>query len=170
MYFCLPGAGKIDGEDSSGIVFTCLNFNGMFSLGGPIEPTGRLAYINGGTNSLLIPPLVLGDPCLNAMYFPAGINQTLHTHPSFRLGIVVAGSGSFETPETEICVEAGTIFIIPADCLHKFRTGESLLTVVVMHPDSDTGFTHQNNPMLNRTMVEGVSAANLPQIQTKFIN
>jgi AraC-like ligand binding domain len=169
MYFCLPGAGTIGGKDSSGIVFTCLNFDGMFSLGGPIEPRGRLAYINGGTSSLLIPPLILGDPCLNAMYFPANADQTLHTHPSYRLGIVVAGRGSFETPETAIDVEAGTVFLIPADSLHKFRTLESPLTIVVLHPDSEIGFTHQNNPMLNRTIVEGVSAAELPQIQTKFI-
>lgn len=169
MYFCLPGEGKIDGENSAGIVFTCLNFNGMFSLGGPIESTGRLAYINGGTNSLLIPPLVLGDPCLNAMYFPAGIDQSLHTHPSHRLGIVVAGRANFETPETVVPVEVGTIFSIPANSLHKFRTEASPLTIVVLHPDSDTGFTHKDNPMLKRTIVEGVSAANLPQIQTNFI-
>jgi AraC-like ligand binding domain len=170
MYFCLPGEGRIDGETSSGIVFTCLNFDGMFNLGGPIESTGRLAYINGGTSSLLVPPLILGDPCLNAMYFPANTDQTLHTHPSYRLGIVVAGSGSFETPETEIAVEAGTGFLIPADCMHKFRTLQSPLAIVVLHPDSDTGFTHKDNPMLKRTMVEGVSAAELPQIQTKFLD
>ncbi len=58
---------------------------------------------------------------------------------------------------------------IPANNLHKFRTQEEKLTVVCFHPDSDTGFTHTNHPMLKRTMVEGISAANLPEIQTKSV-
>jgi hypothetical protein len=40
----------------------------------------------------------------------------------------------------------------------------------VFHPDSDTGFTHQNNPMLNRTMIGEISAADLPQIQTRMVS
>lgn len=167
MYFCLPGEGRIEGENSSGIVVTRLNYQGMFSLGGPIEPIGRFAYIDGGTNSLLIQPIMLGDPCLNAMYFPKEVDQTLHTHPSYRIGIVVAGRGELETLETVMNIELGMIFLIPADSLHKFRTIDSNLTVVVFHPDSDTGFTRRDNPMLKRTMVDGVSAAELPQIQTK---
>lgn len=167
MYFCLPEAGTIGDENSAGIVITCPNYCGMFSLGGPIEPTGRLAYINGGTSSLLIPPVMLGDPCLNAMYFPPGTDQTLHTHPSYRIGIVAAGEGEIETPETVARVSAGTIFLIPANHLHKFRTGKAPLTLAVFHPDSDAGFTHRDNPMLRRTVVDGISAADLPQIQTK---
>lgn len=169
MYFCLPNQGYIEGQNSSGMVITCLNYQGMFSLGGAIEPTGRFAYIDGGTNSLLIPPIKLGDPCLNAMYFPPGVNQTLHTHPSYRIGIVVAGAGDVETPQVVRSLEPGTIFLIPANSLHKFRTHHNSLTVVVFHPDSDTGFTHQDNPMLKRTIVDGMSAAELPQIQTKVL-
>jgi AraC-like ligand binding domain len=167
MYFCLPEGGKIGGENSSGIVVTRLNYHGMFSLGGPIEASGRFAYINGGTTSLLIPPVMLGDPCLNALYFPPGIDQTLHTHPSDRIGMIVAGQGEFETPHTVTGVEPGTIFWIPAHSLHKFHTAASGLTLVVFHPDSDSGFTHRHHPMLNRTLVDGVSAAQMTQIQTE---
>lgn len=167
MYFCLPGEGELEGKDSSGILITRFNYQGMFSLGGPIEPTGRFAYINGGMNSLLIPPIMRGDPCLNAMYFPPNVNQTLHTHPSYRIGIVVAGRGELETQQTAIALEPGMGFIIPADSLHKFRTAESAFVVVVFHPDSDTGFTHRDNPMLKRTLIDDISAAELPDIQTQ---
>jgi Cupin domain len=168
MYFCMPHQGRIGGPNSAGIVITCLNFQGMFSLGGPIETTGRFTYINGGISSLLIPPISLGDPCLNALYFPPHQDQTLHTHPSDRIGIVVDGCGECETPEGIFSFKPGVIFWIPSDQPHKFRTADEPLTLVVFHPDSDVGFTHQNNPMLNRTFVEGVSASQLPQIQTQL--
>ncbi len=169
MYFCLPGGGKLEG-DSSGIAIAFLNYQGIFSLGGPIEPTGRLAYINGGTNSLLIAPVRGGDPCLNVLYFPSGIDQTLHSHPSYRIGMVVMGRGKLDNLQTVLALEPGTIFQIPADSLHKFQTIESNLIVVVFHPDSDTGLAHWDNPMLKRTIVNGVSASELPHIQTKLTN
>lgn len=166
MYFCLPGAGQLAGPHGSAVIITCPTYRGMFSLGGPLESYGRLAYINGGTSSLLIPPVLMGDPCLNAMYFPAGVEQTMHTHPSDRLGLVVAGAGIVETPDSTNPIAPGNIFWISAHQLHCFCTQNSPLTIVVFHPDSEGGFTHRDNPMLQRTLVEGVSAAALPAIQT----
>ncbi len=166
MYFCLPGGGQIGGVDSSGFVITSYNYRGMFSLGGALESTGRFAYIDGGTSSLLIPPVRLGDPCLNAIYFPPHRHQTLHTHPSYRIGLVIAGSGEAETSEGVTPLQPGMVFVIPTNSLHKFCTTDQPLTFVVFHPDSDAGLTHQNNPVLNRTMVEGMSAAQMPEIQT----
>lgn len=168
MYFCLPGGGSIGGANSCGIVISCLQKQGMFSLGGPVEPEGRFAYIDGGMNSLLIPPSRVGDPCLNALYFPPYRDQTMHTHPSCRLGIVLSGSGEGITPDRTIQLQPGMIFHIPPDSQHKFRTGESGISFVVFHPDSDTGFNHRNNPMLNCTMIAGISAANIPEIQTSL--
>jgi mannose-6-phosphate isomerase-like protein (cupin superfamily) len=170
MYFCLPSRGSIGGEATSGIVITHLTHQGLFSLGGPIEARGRLAYIDGGTSTLLIPPVMRGDPCLNVMYFPPATEQTPHTHPSDRLGIIVDGQGECQTPQGQAFLQPGVIFWIPANCLHHFCTQESHLTVIVFHPDSDTGFTHQNNPMLNRTMIGEISAADLPQIQTRMVS
>ncbi|MBD1913169.1 MULTISPECIES: cupin domain-containing protein [unclassified Leptolyngbya] len=166
MYFCLPGQGSIGGENSCGMVITCLNAEGMFSMGGPVESRGRFAYIDGGANSVLIPPMRSGEPCLNALYFPSGCDQTMHTHPSDRIGVVLNGVGEAETPDRIVQLQPGMLFIIPCHSPHKFRTKNSGLALVVFHPDSDTGFTHRNNPMLNRTLVEGVSAANIPEIQT----
>ena len=169
MFFCLPGQGQIQGKGSVGLVITCPNYRGMFSLGGPIEPTGRFAYIDGGTNSLLIPPIIQGDPCFNALYFPPNCDQTLHTHASDRLGLVVAGSGECETPTGIVRFQPGQIIWIPADHPHKFRTTDQPLTLIMFHPDSETGFSQRNNPMLNRTLVEGVSAAQISQIQTPLV-
>ncbi|MGP1384135.1 MAG: cupin domain-containing protein [Thainema sp.] len=166
MYFCLPAAGVLDGTTSAGIVITCPDYAGVFSLGGPIEERGRLAYINGGTNSVLIPPPLLGEPCLHAMYLPPQIEQTAHTHPSYRIGIVVGGEGYIETPEGGDAIAPGDIFLIPADYEHRFCTGDKGLTAVVFHPDSEAGFSHRDNPMLRRTLVEGVSASALPHLQT----
>ncbi len=166
MYFCLPGEGKLEGK-SSGIGISHLNYQGLFSLGA-IAPTGEFAYINGGTNSLLIAPVKGGDPCLNAMYFPPGVDQTLHTHPSYRLGIVVEGGGKLENQQTVLVLKPGMTFLIGANSLHKFRTLETNLTAVVFHPDSDIKFTRGDNLMLKRTIINGVSASELPDIQTKL--
>jgi len=168
MYFCLPEAGRLDGLNSSGIIITCSGYRGMFNIGGAIESQGRFAYIDGGTNSLLIPPIGLGDPCLNAMYLPPDVDQTWHTHPSDRLGIVVKGSGTVKTNQKCDDLIPGSVFAIQADCLHKFCTYSKELVLVVFHPDSDAGFTDQDNLMLRRTVVDGVSAVNLPQIHTKI--
>ncbi len=166
MYFCLPGAGRLDGATSAGFVVTCPDYQGMFSLGGPIEAGGRLAYINGGTNSVLISPPRLGDPSLHAMYLPANIEQTLHTHPSYRIGIVVSGMGHVAIPAGANAIAPGDIFLIPPHHEHCFYTGAEGLTAVVFHPDSEAGFSHRDNPMLQRTIVEGISAVALPHLQT----
>lgn len=168
MYFCLPDRGSIGGENSCGIVVTCRNTDGMFSMGGPVESKGRFAYIDGGANSVLIPPIDLGAPCLNALYFPPGCDQTMHTHPSYRIAVVLDGSGEGETLDRTLPLQAGNIVLIPPDSPHKFRTRDSSLSFVVFHPDSDIGFTHRNNPMLNRTFVAGISAVDIPEIQTSL--
>jgi hypothetical protein len=40
------------------------------------------------------------------------------------------------------------------------------LRVIAYHPDSDFGPTHEDHPMINRTMVGGVSASELPHLRT----
>jgi mannose-6-phosphate isomerase-like protein (cupin superfamily) len=166
MYFSLPSAGTLLG-DGQGIVVTRLGYQGVFSIGGPIEPNGRLRYIDGCRDSLLIPPVMKGDPCLNALYFPAAIDQTPHTHPSIRVGMVVSGRGECITPDEVIPLEPGQVFVIPANGLHSFRTEDSAMLVVAWHPDSDCGPTHESHPMLNRTWVNGVSAMQLEEIKTR---
>lgn len=166
MYFCLPGEGEVIDFDGMGIVVSREEFNGMFMVGGPCEQKGRLRYIDGCTDSLLIPPVMMGDPCLNLLYFPEGIDQTEHTHPSDRIGIIMSGHGMChhrDAPGDNVqltYLEPGTIFCIHTDGLHRFSTLEGdEMRVLAYHPDSDFGPTHEFHPMLNRTIIEGKSAA-----------
>ena len=165
MYFCLPAGGALFGS-GRGIAIARLGYQGVFSLGGPLETTGRLLYIDGCRDSLLIPPVRKGDPCLNALYFPPGINQTPHTHPSMRVGMIVSGRGECITEDEVIPLEPGQVFVIPAGGLHSFRTEDSQMVVCAYHPDSDCGPTDESHPMVNRTLVNGVSASLLEEIRT----
>jgi len=166
MYFSCPSACEIKSSGQA-IFIIRKDYKGLFAIGGPIEDQGRLKYIDGCTDSLLIPPVVIGDPCLNLLHFPPGIDQTLHTHPSARIGIITRGNGECITPEKTIPLEPGVIFIIHKDCQHKFRTGDNSMSVIAYHPDSDFGPNHQDHPMINRTIVDGISAKHIEAIQTR---
>lgn len=166
MYFCIPGQATLLGT-GRGVVSSLLQYNGFFQIGGPIETTGRLRYIDGCSDSLLISPVVLGDPCLNLLHIPAATHQTRHTHPTMRSGIIVSGSGICSTPTADFPLSPGTAFVIPAEAAHSFHTGASeALCVIAWHPDSDTGPSHDDHPMVNRTMVNGVPASKIPEIRT----
>lgn len=150
---------------------------------GTVEKEGRLKYIDGCTDSLLIPPVKLGDPCFNHLHFPENIDQTSHTHPSHRIGIVAKGNGLCKTPFGNIELKEGMIFIIKEwngksfstgidgneypDGTHSFQTFDEGMDVIAFHPDSDFGATDVDHPMINRTIVDGVSANKLENIRTK---
>lgn len=165
MYFCANEPMIIEG--GSGIVVVRPSFKGMPMIGGPIEEDGRLRYIDGCRDSLLIPPPKKGDPCLNALYFPPDVDQTMHTHPSVRAGVIANGTGECITPEGITQLTSGKAFIMPEKTEHKFRTGKSPMTVISYHPDSDFGPEDESHPMINRTIVDGVSAVQIPEIHTK---
>lgn len=153
MYAAAVGAARVEGP-GSGMVVSRNGHLAMFLLGGPIEVEGRLRYIDGCTDSLLLPPTRLGDPCLNHLHIPAGTRQSRHTHPSVRIGMVTRGRGRCVTPGGEQPLEPGVGFSIPPDGLHCFHTDAEALDVVVYHPDSDTGPSDEDHPMLNRTILE----------------
>ena len=154
MYFAVPGACHIEGT-GEGIVITRLGYRGFFHVGGPVEEQGRLRYIDGCTDSLLVPPVLKGDACLNLLHVPPGTDQTAHTHPSVRVGLIVEGEGHCETPHGNRPLLPGTVFVLPAGELHSFHTNERSLTIVAYHPDSDFGPTHDEHPMVNRTIIGG---------------
>ena len=167
-YFSLVGRSTIGGE-GEGLVVSLAGYRGFFTLGGPIEDTGRLRYIDGCSDSVLISPPKLGDPCLNFLHVPPGVDQTAHTHPSIRVGIIVSGRGICRHLEGEYALTPGDVFILPRDVVHSFHTVDSNLRIVVYHPDSDCGPSDDAHPMVNRTLVQGISASQIPQIRTQEV-
>lgn len=166
QYFCTNEPFKLKG--GKGIVIERIGYRGMNSVGGPVENWGRLKYIDGCTDSLLVAPVKKGDPCLNALFFPENIDQTAHVHPSMRVGMVIDGSGECVTPQGVYPLVPGKVFIIHENGEHRFRTAAGAkLTVVAYHPDSDFGPEDENHPMINRTIVAGVSAKEIAAIRTK---
>ena len=87
MTFALPRAGAVGGPGSAGLVISCPGYTGLFHLGGPLEREGRLRYIDGCSDTLLVSPPRRGDPCLNHLHGPPGTRQSPHTHPSARVGV-----------------------------------------------------------------------------------
>lgn len=164
MYFSLPGAVQLT-VCGAGFIASRIEFLGFFQIGGPIEERGRLEYIDGCSDSLLISPVTLGDPCLNFLYLPPGTEQTQHTHPSCRLGMIVGGSGECRTAERVLPLRPGLAFQIAPDAIHSFHTRSDALQVIAWHPDSDCGPSNYDHPMINRTIIDGVSAARRKQHQ-----
>lgn len=154
-----------------GIIMTREGADFPFMMGGPIEEKGRLKYIDGCTDSLIIPPWKFGEGCLNHLHFPKNIKQTMHTHPSDRIGMVTRGRGECVAMnngvQETIPLETGMIFCIHTDGVHKFNTYESSMDVIAFHPDSDFGPEDQFHPMINRTIVNGISASKIDEIRTK---
>ncbi|MEL6492124.1 MAG: cupin domain-containing protein [Cyanobacteria bacterium J06621_3] len=166
MYFSVAEAATLDAQNAVGIVITAPDYQGQFLLGGPVESSGRFPYIDGGTTSLLVAPMAVGDPCLHALYMPPNVDQTVHHHPSDRIGIIINGGGQCCGEDTCYELRPGSLFYISADQRHRFVTGEQGLDLVVFHPDSDMGFSDRSHPMLSRTLVNDVRATDLPELQT----
>ena len=134
---------------------TRVGFKGQNNIGGPIEASGRLCYIDTCSDSLLIYPPRLGDPSLSVLYFPEGTNQTFHIHPSIRIGVVASGNGvsciKNNGIEQENMLREGDMFCIMEREVHRFRTENEGMVVIAFHPDGDWGPTDHNHTMLNRT-------------------
>src|SRR5262249_6536927 len=136
-------------------------YRGLLTVG-RIEAAGRLSYLNGCSSTVLVPPPRAGDPVFNHLHIPKGINQTPHTHPSIRFGVVVRGSGiaygggELNSREWSKPLTEGCVFLLPAGELHAFCTvySDHGLDLVTYHPDSDWGPTDEDHPMLNATLVE----------------
>ena len=158
QYFCLKGPIAIQGL---GQMFCIIRygFHGIDQIG-MSEPNGRLSYIDGCTDTLLVSPPRLGDPCLNYLHFPIGIYQTQHLHPSIRMGIVINGKGeAFQEPSKkrsgwELPLKKGCMFCLEEGEIHSFSTDEKYMDIIAYHPDSDFGPTDFNHPMLNRTYID----------------
>ena len=150
-YFVAPEPVRI--EEGRGLAVLAVGYHGVRQLGGPIEPSGRLQYIDGCTDTLLVCPPRLGEACLNHLHIPPGTNQTAHVHPSMRAGIIARGSGLCRAADGEHELRGGLAWYIPAGLSHSFITRDQALDVLAWHPDSDFGPTDQDHPMRNRTIL-----------------
>ena len=151
MFFVLPDGGVARG--GSGLVIAWAGYQGLRQIGGPLEATGRLRYIDGCSDTLLVCPPRLGDPCLNHLHIPPRTDQTPHTHPSMRIGVILRGTGEGRTPDGSYLVVPGMGWYIPTGCLHSFFTQDEALDVIAWHPDSDFGPRDDDHPMINRTQI-----------------
>jgi quercetin dioxygenase-like cupin family protein len=154
----VPGGSYI--FEGAGIVIYTPNYKGLTQFGGPIEARGRLKYIDGCSDSLLVCPALYGEACLNHLHIPPDINQSQHVHPSDRIGIIIRGEGECRTPVATHKLKPGMFWRIPTGGVHSFHTGpHSSLEVFAWHPDSEFGPRHEDHPMLTRTIVDGAPAS-----------
>ena len=143
-------------EGGAGLWVKCAGHRGLFVVGGPVESAGRLRYINGCSDTVLVAPLVRGDPCLNFLHIPPGVVQSDHEHPSLRAGLVLHGDGVCVVEGTDrLPLSGGTVFVLEPGTVHRFESGSLPLDIVAWHPDSDFGPTDEDHPMLNRTLQPG---------------
>jgi hypothetical protein len=157
-YFCYTESELECMVDGTAVFFSRIGFRGQPMVGGPLEERGRLMYIDTCSDSLLIYPPRMGDPSISALFFPPDVQQSYHTHPSLRFGVVVAGTGYAALEPTKygedgmrIPLEVGTAFCINEGEVHRFVTEDKSMTVIAYHPDGDWGPTDHNHTMLNRT-------------------
>lgn len=150
-YVSAPGPGLLAGGE--GLVIELHGYRSVRQLGGPLEPEGRLRYVDGCSDTLLVCPPRLGEPCLNHLHIPRGTNQSEHTHPSLRVGVIARGEGVCRTAAGDTPLHAGLGWLIPAGLRHSFVTREHALDVFAWHPDSDFGPTDGDHPMINRTLL-----------------
>ena len=161
MYFSCPDACVLRMTDGGrGVAVSRLNYHGHFVVGGPIQRgEGLLKYIDGGSTSLLIPPPLKGDPCLNYLHFPPRHKQRRHKHPSLRFTIVYEGSGKCTVPDDhggvmEIPLGPGSMFVIPTGGLHAIDADDNgAMDIVTYDPDALVGWTDQHHPMLESTLL-----------------
>jgi hypothetical protein len=169
FWFSTTGRTIIECQNATFLFVERIGYNGFLSLG-LVEDSGRLKYIDGAFDTILHSPIRLGDPCLNALFMGSGILQTEHTHPSLRVGFIIRGGATCEAGGERHLLQDNMIFVLPKDVKHLFRSDledDIRMKLVAYHPDSDFGPTDELHPMLNRTIVNGVSANQIDEIRTK---
>lgn len=142
--FSISGKGvviKTPGYCISEDFITCVNANQY----------GHLSYIDGCSNTGLIGPVRNGFPCINYLYFPENTAQTIHTHPSCRIGMILNGSGEAEVNGKIFELNTGDLFLLDKFTKHRFLTNKSHMSLMVFHPDSEDGPKDEFNPMKSRT-------------------
>lgn len=155
-HFVAPEPVRLEG--GAALIISVAGYTGLRQLGGPLEPRGRLRYIDGCSDTLLVCPPRLGEPCLNHLHIPAGTDQSPHHHQTDRLGVIVRGRGLCRTASGELPLEPGIAWRIPPGVVHAFVTRDEALDVLAWHPDSTFGPRDEEHPMITRTVIEALRA------------
>lgn len=134
------------------IVVVRYGVTGQTVIGVEVESGGRLKYIDGCTDTVLIYPPKLGYPSLNSLHFPPNTDQTFHTHDSIRMGVILSGSGVASTEQGEIELNVGDAWCIEENERHRFKSTNGM-TVIAFHPDGDWGPSDHTHPMINKTKI-----------------
>src|SRR5437868_6871082 len=79
-YLATPGIGVLQG--GCALVIEQRGYRNVRQFGGPLEMTGRLRYVDGCSDTLLVCPPRLGEPCLSHLHIPPSTQQSVHSHPS----------------------------------------------------------------------------------------
>lgn len=151
MYFALPGPFDLKGT-ADVVIIRRIGYRSLATFGGPVEEKGRLTYIDNCSTSIIIPPARVGDPVFNILVFPPNTEQTMHIHPTLRMGVVLQGHGHCITPKNPpMPLETKTVFYLEENQAHCFYSKDEKLVIIAFHPDSDVGPSDENHPMLSRT-------------------
>ena len=121
-YFAFHGTWTIENasDDFEMWTVTKIGYKCMPMLG-QTENNGRLSYIDGCSDSVLVSMPRMGDPVLNYLHFPTGIYQTQHTHPSIRMGVVIDGEG--EAFQEQSNYSDGWVKPLKKGCMFMLNTG-----------------------------------------------
>ena len=80
--------------------------------------------------------------------------QTLHTHPSHRIGLILKGNGRIELNNNQYYeVREGEAFFMRRNELHNFISRKEDVILFVFAPDSGDGPTDEINPLKIRTYI-----------------
>jgi hypothetical protein len=153
MFFCCPRGFELNGKGSA-MVVERFGYHGLFQIGFLEEDSGRLCYIDNASTTILVPPPRVGDPVFNFLAFPPNTVQSMHIHPTIRLGMIIGGRGECVTGNRKsLALYPGLAFNLPERMPHSFNSFEEGLKIIAFHPDSDVGPTDSSHPMLSRTYV-----------------
>lgn len=144
-------------ESATIVIINMAGFNGLedkVTILDKKDSPGNLSYIDGCSNTNIIDPPRNGDPCINYLHIPAGTDQTFHTHPSVRIILILDGNGECSLKDRDIPLEAGQVYNLSRHVIHRFKTTDKSLSVMVFHPDSEDGPRDEHNPMKSRTYLK----------------